>query len=162
MSNISVEKSKEPWSISWIWVLVFVIILGIGLYGYATYDLANRALNSINFKNAKFQIINISLFPPSATVRLTGSIDNPSSEDIYVSGKIDYYSKGVFITSFIINNQLIHSHTNSMINTDSTITAGSIISIIQSSGTYTYQGYIEARYTILGFIQMKTTRNISG
>jgi hypothetical protein len=157
-----VEKPKEPWSISWVWVALVVVILFVGMYGYATYDLANRALNSITAENAKFQIINISLLPPSITVRLTAYINNPSSEDIYISGKIDYYSKGVYITTFNINNQLIRALSSSIINIDSQITAGTLISMLQSGGTYTHRGYIEARYTILGFIQLKVTHNISG
>jgi hypothetical protein len=162
LSEAPLEKPKKDKEISSLWVILFVIVLFIGMYGYSTYDLANKAVDSINLENSKFQVIDVKLLPPSATTRLTGLIYNSSNENIYVSGKIDYYVKGTYVNSFIIQNQMILAHSTSTINVDQVITVSSLISMLTSGGTYTYQGHIEAQCTILGFIQIKVNKTVYG
>ncbi|MBS7612263.1 hypothetical protein KEJ27_08730 [Candidatus Bathyarchaeota archaeon] len=66
-------------------VLIVLLIVGfpVGLYGYGyvkTAEALNRSLETMEVSG--FKVVDVSLFPPSAEVKITLTIENPTDTSI--------------------------------------------------------------------------------
>lgn len=149
---------------SFIWVMVLIVIIGIEIYGYFTYNRLNNALNSISLPYHNLQVINHTYKPEIVTYRYTFQVINPSGENIYLSGRVGFYDETVHFASFDINNELARAYSESVVSVDwkHTFSEGGTTFHWKCVDTSTYNGYMEARCTILGVIPITVTKYFSG
>lgn len=165
-SSESIVKKDELKSISLVWVGIFIIIVGgIGIYGYFSYDSVNNALDSVTTRSHIIQVMNHTSNPDIETYRYIFVVNNPSDEKISLSGWLGcYHEPTTFVVRFDFDNELAkpNSETTIVVYQKVTHNAGGSIFEYLGVNEFTYEGRIEAQGTILGFIPISKTYNVAG
>jgi len=138
---------------------IIVIVSFIGFYFYAHWSFKNTVtdiLSTIEFVD--FRIEDLSIFPPSATLVMICSVENPGNNPVTISMDFSYYIENEYIASITADNEKIQPHGTSMIELQLSLGSTAIdkfVSIDFENARMTLSGTITAESKVF-FFPVKT------
>ncbi len=143
-------------------IIVALVLVGFsGLYGY-TYMQVDGASNGVldSAELVDFQLVNLTLVPPSADLLLSYSVRNPSGLKLILSLDTDIYYGDAFVTNLEADGQVIEPNGRSTIDVTAHL-EGSIIDVLRNAGGgagWTNTGRMTFTHMMLGFVPVTVVR----
>lgn len=135
-------------------ISVILLVIGAGVYFVVDNQVkvaASEVMDSLEFID--FRLEDWSLFPPSATLIMICSVDNPSNMPLTISFDLDMYAGSDYLTTLVAENEDIRAGGNSIIEIEMSLgtSAVNILSNLGENAIYSISGTFTAELEILGF-----------